>query len=96
MIADRLPEDSKHKVGGSVEVNGVNRKNDNIYWSVSFDDTHEVLCLELINCEYILVHDQSSSSSYKNIVSYVDQIDRLHGFLTVKETIDFAYQCCYG
>jgi hypothetical protein len=35
-------------------------------------------------------------SSYKNIVSYVDQIDRLHGFLTVKETIDFAYQCCYG
>jgi hypothetical protein len=36
MIADRLPEDSKHKVGGSVEVNGVNRKNDEICWSVSF------------------------------------------------------------
>ena len=36
MIADRLPEDSKHKVGGSFEVNGVNRKNDEIYWSVSF------------------------------------------------------------
>ena len=36
MIADRLPEDSKHKVGGSVEVNGVNRKNDKICWSVSF------------------------------------------------------------
>jgi ABC-type multidrug transport system fused ATPase/permease subunit len=36
MIADRLPEDSKHIIGGNVEVNGVNRKNDEIYWSVSF------------------------------------------------------------
>ena len=32
----------------------------------------------------------------KNIVSYVDQIDRLHGYLTVKETLDFVFQCRYG
>jgi hypothetical protein len=35
MIADRLPEDSKHIVGGSVEVNGIDRKNGEIHWSVS-------------------------------------------------------------
>jgi ABC-type multidrug transport system ATPase subunit len=32
----------------------------------------------------------------QKIVSYVDQIDRLHGYLTVKETIEFVYQCAYG
>lgn len=58
--------------------------------------TYTRFCLELINYVHNLAHEQSSSSSYKNIVSYVDQIDRLHGFLTVKETIDFAYQCSYG
>ena len=29
-------------------------------------------------------------------MSYVDQIDRLYGYLTVKETVDFAFQCSYG
>ena len=26
-------------------------------------------------------------------MSYVDQIDRLHGYLTVKETLEFAFDC---
>jgi len=30
---------------------------------------------------------------WTNIVAYVDQIDRLHGYLTVKETMEFAYDC---
>ena len=37
-----------------------------------------------------------SLSQKQNVVSYVDQIDRLHGFLTVKETLDFAFNCRYG
>ena len=64
MIANLLPRDSHHTIGGSVEVNGVNSKSDEIVWS--------------------------------NLVSYVDQIDRLHGYLTVKETLSFAFDCCYG
>eukprot|EP00804_Cyclotella_cryptica_P015639 CCRYP_003633-RD/>CCRYP_003633-RD protein AED:0.25 eAED:0.25 QI:406/1/0.87/1/0.85/0.87/8/0/1055 len=33
---------------------------------------------------------------WSNIVSYVDQIDRLYGYLTVKETMEFAYNCRMG
>ena len=36
MIAGLLPEDGTHAVGGSVEVNGVNSKEKDIVWSVSF------------------------------------------------------------
>ena len=64
MIANLLPTDSKHKLGGSVEVNSINSQDKEIVWS--------------------------------NIVSYVDQIDRLHGYLTVKETLTFAFDCCFG
>ena len=64
MIANLLPQDSSHTLGGTVEVNGVDSQDDEIVWS--------------------------------NVVSYVDQIDRLHGYLTVKETLNFAFDCCYG
>jgi len=30
---------------------------------------------------------------WSNIVAYIDQIDRLHGYLTVKETMQFAWDC---
>jgi ABC-type multidrug transport system ATPase subunit len=33
---------------------------------------------------------------WSNIVGYIDQIDRLHPYLTVKETCDFAWQCRSG
>jgi ABC-type multidrug transport system ATPase subunit len=33
---------------------------------------------------------------WNNIVAYVDQIDRLHGYLTVKETMQFAWDCRQG
>ena len=32
----------------------------------------------------------------QNVVAYVNQIERLHGYLTVKETVKFAYDCCFG
>ncbi|KAL7540199.1 hypothetical protein ACHAXR_009936 [Thalassiosira sp. AJA248-18] len=64
MIANILQKDSKHSVGGSVHVNGIDSRDGDIIWS--------------------------------NLVSYVDQIDRLHGLLTVEETLDFAFNCCYG
>ena len=96
MIADLLPEDSRHIIGGSVEVNGIDRKDDEIYWTVSSVDISELFRLGLINHVHISAHEQSSSFPCKNIVSYVDQIDRLHGYLTVKETVEFAYQCCWG
>lgn len=33
---------------------------------------------------------------WSSLVAFVDQIDRLHPYLTVKETLDFAWQCRYG
>ncbi len=33
---------------------------------------------------------------WSNIVGYIDQIDRLHPYLTVKETCDFAWKCRSG
>ena len=33
---------------------------------------------------------------WTNLVGYVDQIDRLHSLLTVKETCDFAFKCRLG
>jgi len=33
---------------------------------------------------------------WSNIVGYIDQIDRLHPYLTVKETCDFAFNCRSG
>jgi hypothetical protein len=36
MIANRLPEDKKHVVGGTVLVNGIDRLDKEYYWSVSY------------------------------------------------------------
>jgi DNA replication protein DnaC len=33
---------------------------------------------------------------WSKLVSYIDQIDRLHPYLTVKETLDFAWKCRSG
>ena len=33
---------------------------------------------------------------WTNLVAYIDQIDRLHSLLTVKETCDFAFKCRLG
>ena len=33
---------------------------------------------------------------WTNLVGYIDQIDRLHSLLTVKETCDFAFRCRLG
>ena len=32
----------------------------------------------------------------QSLVAFIDQIDRLHPYLTVKETLDFAWQCRFG
>lgn len=48
-----------------------------------------------VECNGVNMNDKDIV--WSNIVSYVDQIERLHGFLTVKETIDFAFDCrCAG
>ena len=39
------------------------------------------------------VESTDPSLVWTNIVAYIDQIDRLHGYLTVKETMDFAWDC---
>lgn len=36
------------------------------------------------------------STYWTSLVAFIDQIDRLHPYLTVKETLDFAWQCRYG
>jgi len=33
---------------------------------------------------------------WTNLVAYIDQIDRLHPFLTVRETLEFAFKCRTG
>jgi ABC-type multidrug transport system ATPase subunit len=33
---------------------------------------------------------------WSSLVAFIDQIDRLHPYLTVKETLDFAWQCRSG
>ena len=48
------------------------------------------------NVEVNGVHSKDKDIVWSNIVSYVDQIERLHGYLTVKETVDFAFDCCWG
>jgi ABC-type multidrug transport system ATPase subunit len=39
------------------------------------------------------VSPEDKHVSWSNIVSYIDQIDRLHPFLTVFETCEFAWRC---
>lgn len=39
---------------------------------------------------------QTKDVVWSNIVGYIDQIDRLHPYLTVKETCDFAWECRSG
>ena len=39
---------------------------------------------------------QKDRIHWNKFVGYVDQIDRLHPYLTVKETCEFAWQCRYG
>ena len=40
-------------------------------------------------------HDEKEVH-WTNLVGYIDQIDRLHSLLTVKETCDFAFRCRLG
>eukprot|EP00547_Thalassionema_nitzschioides_P003473 CAMPEP_0194202806 /NCGR_PEP_ID=MMETSP0156-20130528/2735_1 /TAXON_ID=33649 /ORGANISM="Thalassionema nitzschioides, Strain L26-B" /LENGTH=1424 /DNA_ID=CAMNT_0038928407 /DNA_START=109 /DNA_END=4383 /DNA_ORIENTATION=+ len=42
------------------------------------------------------VTPKSKDVVWSNVVSYIDQIDRLHPYLTVKETCEFAWRCCTG
>ena len=42
------------------------------------------------------VNSKDTNIVWSNIASYVDQIERLHGYLTVKETIEFAWNCRWG
>jgi ABC-type multidrug transport system ATPase subunit len=38
----------------------------------------------------------SKDVAWSNLVGYIDQIDRLHPWLTVKETCEFAWRCRSG
>jgi ABC-type multidrug transport system ATPase subunit len=38
----------------------------------------------------------SNETYWSNLVTYIDQIDRLHSYLTVKETAEFAWRCRTG
>lgn len=105
MIANLLPEDENHIVGGSVLVNGVDSRNKEIVWRVRMCNHGCCYCPHigllsrlLTNIMMRVISSNAISYRYwqKNVVSYVDQIDMLHGFLTVKETIEFAFQCSYG
>jgi ABC-type multidrug transport system ATPase subunit len=38
----------------------------------------------------------SDNVYWSNLVSYIDQIDRLHPYLTVQETCEFSWKCRTG
>lgn len=38
----------------------------------------------------------SEDVEWSNLVGYIDQIDRLHPWMTVKETCEFAWRCRSG
>ena len=40
--------------------------------------------------------EPSKRTVWSNLVAYIDQIDRLHPYLTVSETCEFAWQCRSG
>ena len=42
------------------------------------------------------LHPKSNNVVWTNLVGYIDQIDRLHPFLTVQETCEFAFKCRSG
>jgi ABC-type multidrug transport system ATPase subunit len=42
------------------------------------------------------LHPEDKGVYWSKLVSYIDQIDRLHAFLTVRETCEFAWQCRSG
>ena len=43
-----------------------------------------------------LVHPTDPGINWSNLVAYIDQIDRLHPYLTVQETTEFAWRCRTG
>ncbi|KAG7350244.1 ABC-2 type transporter-domain containing protein [Nitzschia inconspicua] len=59
---------------------------------LSNDKDHEVGGSVTIN----KLNPQSEGVVWSNFVGYIDQIDRLHPYLTVKETCEFAWNCRTG
>ena len=43
-----------------------------------------------------LVHPTDPGIYWSNLVAYIDQIDRLHPYMTVQETAEFAWRCRTG
>ena len=56
------------------------------------DKTHEVGG----EVKFNKFNPKSKEVVWSNLVGYIDQIDRLHPFLTVKETCEFAWRCRTG
>jgi ABC-type lipoprotein export system ATPase subunit len=56
------------------------------------DKGHEVTGEVMVN----RFNPKSKEVVWSNIVGYIDQIDRLHPYMTVKETCEFAWRCRMG
>ncbi|KAL3909715.1 MAG: hypothetical protein SGILL_007978, partial [Bacillariaceae sp.] len=56
------------------------------------DKDHEVQGTVAIN----KINPKTKEVVWSNFVGYIDQIDRLHPYLTVKETCEFAWNCRTG
>ena len=56
------------------------------------DNEHEVGGTVAIN----RFGPKTEGLTWSNFVGYIDQIDRLHPYLTVQETMEFAWQCRTG
>lgn len=56
------------------------------------DKEHEV-CGEVILNRFT---PKSEGVVWSNLIGYIDQIDRLHPYMTVKETCEFAWRCRMG
>ena len=77
MIANILPQDKKHVVGGTVEVNGVDSGDEDIVWSVSISILTIILAFFLApisNSAQFSTHD-SDRMLYLMLTRLIDSMD---------------------
>lgn len=77
MIANILPQDKKHVVGGTVEVNGVDSGDEDIVWSVSISILTIILAFFLApisNSAQFSTHD-SDRMLYLMLIRLIDSMD---------------------
>ena len=75
MIANILPQDKKHVVGGTVEVNGVDSGDEDIVWSVSISILTIILAFFLAPISNSAQFSNSDRMLYLMLIRLIDSMD---------------------